>query len=95
MLASRTFDPGEGIVMSIQTYGPAALCELADSKRGAEAHVATAGGSHGSLPGITGVALPDWVQAGAILTSDNARRLGAQLLVAADEHDAIQESGAR
>jgi hypothetical protein len=69
----------------MNTYGPDELLELAESRRGAEAHVATSGS-------VTGVALPDWVQAGALLSAARARRLAAQLLVSADEHDAIQES---
>lgn len=41
-----------------------------------------------------GVALPDWssIQPCAILSPDTARKLGAQLLLAADELDAIQSA---
>jgi hypothetical protein len=68
-----------------QAYGPDELRELAASSRHVEAHVTVAGT-------LTGVALPDWVQPGALLSAARARRLGAQLLVSADEHDAVQES---
>ena len=46
----------------------------------------------GGAGDFTGVALPDWVQAGAILTPARARRLAAQLLSAADLHDAIADA---
>jgi hypothetical protein len=44
--------------------------------------------------GTSGVALPDLqaVQPCAVVTSEFARRLGAQLILAADEHDAIADA---
>lgn len=68
-----------------QTYSPAHdLHELA-ARSANEAAVAVAGD-------LVGVALPDWssIQPCAILLPDAARKLGAQLLLAADELDAIQ-----
>lgn len=68
-----------------QTYSPAHdLHELAD-RRSDEASVTVAGD-------LVGVALPGWssIQPCAILPPDTARKLGAQLLLAADELDAIQ-----
>lgn len=61
------------------------LYELADRAAPEEAHVAVAGD-------FTGVALPDRLGA-AVLASEEARKLGAQLILAADEHDAIFERG--
>lgn len=66
------------------TYSAGDLFELAE-RRSNEAHVATSGPA-------TGVALPDWVAPCAVLSTERARRLGAQLLLACDEHDAVQES---
>lgn len=64
-------------------YDAESLMEVADRDLG-EARVC-------ATDGHSGVALPDWVQAGAILAPQRARKLAAQLLLAADEHDLIQE----
>lgn len=66
------------------TYDTDLLYELAENDL-SRAHVSAAGGA-------TGVALPDWVQPGAILSTDRARRLAAQLLLESDLHDAIADS---
>lgn len=70
--------------MVFQSYGPDDLLDLA-GRRCDQAMVAVNGA-------VSGVALPNWVQGGAILTTQDARRLAAQMLVAADEHDAIQDA---
>jgi hypothetical protein len=41
---------------------------------------------------ITGVVIPHWVQGEMIMNPEKARKLAAQLLRAADLHDAIQDS---
>jgi len=64
-------------------YDAGSIMDLAD-RNVSEARVC-------ATDGLTGVALPDWVQAGQILLPQNARKLAAQLLLAADEHDLIQE----
>jgi hypothetical protein len=72
--------------MTYQSYFPSELFELAERSTD-EVRVVVAVGDDS-----TGVSLPDWVQPGAILSVDQARRLAAQLLLACDEHDAIQHS---
>lgn len=67
-----------------QVYGAGDLFELAE-RRSDEVRVASSGS-------VTGVALPDWVAPCALLSTERARRLAAQLLLACDEHDAVQES---
>lgn len=60
-----------------QTYSLNDLRELAD-RQSTEASVMVVGA-------CAGVALPNWCHSCAILLPESARRLGAQLLLAADE----------
>jgi hypothetical protein len=51
--------------------------------------------AYGNRSGVHGVVFPDaGIEGGAILDSGYARLLGAQLIRAADAHDAIFEAGA-
>lgn len=69
-----------------QTYSTGDLYDLAD-RPSDDVRVSVAGDR-------VGVALPDWssIQPCAILSPESARKLGAQLLLAADELDAIQSA---
>jgi hypothetical protein len=73
--------------MDPPTYGRSELEEFAE--RGMKEARAYADGR-----GASGVALPDWttLQPCAIMSAQWARRLGAQLILAADEHDAIADA---
>lgn len=64
------------------------LYELADRSPSREPSPAVSGE-------VTGVALPDQgpISNGAIISSNYARQLGAQLILAADEHDNLLEAG--
>lgn len=72
--------------MEPPTYGRHDLVDLADGSI-KEARIVADG------RGVTGVALPDWpsIAPCAIMSPARARQLGAQLILAADEHDAIAE----
>lgn len=70
--------------MNGDTYDTNALYEVADLPATEVAHVAASGP-------VTGVALPDRY-GGVLLSASAARRLGAQLIIAADLHDAIQDA---
>lgn len=70
--------------MTFPAFDHGDLLDIAE-RRTDEVHVTASGPA-------TGVALPDWVQPGAVLDVDRARKLGAQLLLAAHEHEAIQDA---
>lgn len=51
-----------------------------------------AGGAGG---GFTGIALPDWVSGGGMITPTKARAFAAELILAADLHDAISDQAVK
>ena len=68
-----------------QSYLPSELFELAERSTD-EVRVAVSGD-------VTGVEFPaPGIMGGALLSTERARRLAAQLLLACDEHDAIQDA---